>query len=129
MRVNVWRKSFDGMNILLGSIPFKIKFEVGMQDRWETLGQIDYYNNIVHLDPDLHERDMLTTVLHELIEFINRSQEIGLTHHVITVLETSLMQIITQNPHLFRIYVDEAERDIFENVGDKENEEAKVTTA
>jgi hypothetical protein len=100
-----------------------------MQRRFETMGQINYYENIIYIDPDLHERDMLKTLLHEIVEFINRNQEIGLSHHIITDLETGIMRAIMQNPHLFKIYVDEAERDVFENVGEKEEVEITVAEA
>ena len=131
MKSNIWRDTLNGMNLLLGSIPFRIVYDKNMCRRFDTMGQINYHENIIYLDPDFHERDTLQVILHELIEFINRNHELGLPHQVITALETGLMNIIMQNPHLFSIFVDEAQRDVFENVGGKDNEEEEnnITTA
>ena len=130
MKSNIWRDKLSGMNLLLGSIPFKLLYDKEMCRRFEVMGQINYHENIIYIDPDLHERDTLQTILHELIEFINRNNEIGLQHHVLTDLEIGLMGIIMQNATLFQIFVDEAKRDIFENVGEKDEEEEKdITTA
>ncbi len=131
MKSNIWRGKFDGMNLLLGSIPYQVRYDKGMCRRFDTMGQINYHENLIYLDPDFHERDTLQTILHELIEFINRNHELGLPHQVITALETGLMGILMQNPHLFQIFVDEAQRNVFENVGGTEGEEEEnnITTA
>ena len=76
MKSNVWREKLRGMNLLLDAIPFKLKYELDMERRFSNLGQICYYDNAIYIEPDLHERDMLQTILHEIFEFINRNRDI-----------------------------------------------------
>lgn len=54
------------------------------------------YERIVFAD-DIPNNFILTTLIHEIIETINWSFEMGLSHQNITTLETSLIAILKDN--------------------------------
>ncbi len=53
--------------------------------------------NIIKIDNQMNIDEQSSTLLHEIIEFINEMYELKLNHKTITCLETSLYQVLHDN--------------------------------
>lgn len=52
---------------------------------------------IIEINPDYPEGTQESTLIHEILEAINWSSEIGLEHRQISALETGLYQVLKDN--------------------------------
>lgn len=56
------------------------------------------HHNKIFLDGSVHKQIQESTLLHEIIEIINFHYQLKLEHRTITLLETSLYQVLEDNP-------------------------------
>jgi hypothetical protein len=65
----------------------------------DEFGQFFYYPTPeIHISKDLKGIPYYSTLVHELLEMVNGVYELGLSETKIRILETSLMQLMCQNP-------------------------------
>ena len=127
-KFNKLLEAMQGATVELQGIPYTIKIEEGLAQHNDAVGQIRYYEQEIALEPSLPPFEFFSTILHEFIEFVNKKFELDLEHHQIQVLETSLFQILVDNPWYMKsvletLYVDKAT-----NTKTKSKEKAKVFT-
>ena len=75
-------------------------FRVEMDKPYNELGAMgrSHFNTmLIQIASDSGKQQMESTVLHEIIELCNVALEMELSHHAISVLETSLYQTLTAN--------------------------------
>jgi hypothetical protein len=70
----------------------------GLLDLYELLGQIRHYDHEIDIDDTIGTSDYVSTVIHEVMEAINRRYGMDLNHSVITVLEVGFFQFLRDNP-------------------------------
>lgn len=56
----------------------------------------------IKLDAGIALQNRESTLLHEIIEAINYHYELKIEHHVISTLESTLYQVIKDNPDIFK---------------------------
>lgn len=85
------------------SIPSQLKIgghtvEVVFQE-WASnrLGAADLTPNKLYINSTLPTQQQESTLLHEVLEYINDSCDLGLTHIQIATLETMLYQVLKDN--------------------------------
>jgi len=79
-----------------------IKLDQWLASSEDRYGESSSMRGQITLDstqPILHQQ---STLLHEILETINKDNEIGLEHRQITTLATQLHQVITDNPNIFK---------------------------
>jgi hypothetical protein len=72
-----------------------------LDESGEDLGSCDSSKHEIVLYRQ-HEDSLKTTLLHEVVEAMDMAMEWDLEHKVITQLETTLFQIIKDNPKLIK---------------------------
>ena len=58
--------------------------------------------NKIWVDARQNKSQREATLIHEIIEAINYHYELGLEHHKICTLETSIYQVLKDNPQYFK---------------------------
>lgn len=77
----------------IGGRKFSIEYIKGLADN----GSTDFDNNIILIKDNMSVDNKLSTVLHELLEVINETYDLNLSHQTIQTLEAGLFQVIKDN--------------------------------
>ena len=86
--------------IKIGGIKYKIeKMHPSSSD---ACAKINFEQAIIFLDYDLNSDVALSSLLHEVIETISKTNELEIPHHCIQTLETQLFQVLRDNPDVFK---------------------------
>ena len=64
----------------------------------DRIGQCNVARNRIEIGSYLPEDKKMSTLLHEVLEWINGEYDLGLTHQAISSLEQSLYAFMRQNP-------------------------------
>jgi hypothetical protein len=102
------REKWEGKIVDLVSVPHTLHFDPELLGRESSLGAIWHYQNEIQLEYSLKPRDLLTTLLHEFLESINKRYDLRLPHQKIQTLEAGLFQVMMSNPDIFQEFVNEA---------------------
>jgi len=62
-----------------------------------AIGSCSNGSQDITIEADLHSETQSTVLLHEVIEAINASMNLGLKHKTISALETALYGVLTSN--------------------------------
>jgi hypothetical protein len=57
----------------------------------------------IKIDKSLPEQQKHSTLIREILEIIDFIYELGLEHRTITILESAIHQVITDNPEAFKM--------------------------
>lgn len=76
------------------TIDFECKF---IDDEVYKLGSFDIVKHVIEIRKGLEKSRAESTLLHELIEWLNNDLELGIEHKSITTLAEGLYQIIADN--------------------------------
>jgi hypothetical protein len=87
---------------------FTIHFHKDLERRFERLGQADPLRGVIWLDADAHERNSLSTLLHEVVELIVTGNAIKMDHQDIVILENGLFMFCMRNIKVLEILLAEA---------------------
>jgi hypothetical protein len=60
-------------------------------------GQIDSNGQLIHIATDMTIQQLVSTILHEILEALNYHMCLGLDHDTVSRLETGLYQTLTSN--------------------------------
>lgn len=121
-------EAMHGATVEMQGIPYTVLIEEGLAQHADAVGQIRYYEQEIALDPSLPPFEFFSTILHEFIEFINRKFELELEHQQIQILETSLFQILVDNPWYMKSILETLYADQSTHTKAKSKEKAKVST-
>ena len=110
IRKNAIRDRIDGKKIKVGGIKFSIGHRARLLERFQVTGQTDFFNSSILLDSNLTEGNTLLTLWHEMIECVNRHQHIDMPHDLIESLETSLFDLLVDNPMILKLFLDYANK-------------------
>jgi hypothetical protein len=100
----------EGKVVDLVSVPHRIHFDPELMAKESNLGVIYHYRNEIHIEYSLKPRDLLTTLLHEFLESINKRYELKLPHQKIQMLEAGIFQIMMSNPTIMQEFVNEGRK-------------------
>jgi len=103
-----YKERMEGLVLNIGDQYFTIHFHKDLERRFERLGQADPLRGVIWLDDEGHERNTLTTLIHEIVEMVITSNTIRLDHHDIVVLENGFFQFCMKNPKVLAILMEEA---------------------
>ena len=67
----------------------------------DTLGRSCGNTLRIEIDDSIPHENKVSTLLHEILEQINFRYELCLEHKQITILESTLYQVIKDNPEIF----------------------------
>lgn len=60
-------------------------------------GSADFDKQIINIKAGLHPEQTTSTLFHEIIEIINDTYDLNLTHQTIQTIEASLFQVLKDN--------------------------------
>jgi hypothetical protein len=90
------------MKIKIGGIMYEVTKVKNLARDRGCLGECCVNSAEIHLDEELSENLADKVLLHEIIEAINLENEMELKHRNITILESSLYQVLIDNPEIFK---------------------------
>lgn len=85
------------MNIKIGGINYEVKYKKNLARDRGNLGECCGNSAEIGLDEDINKNVKDKVLLHEIIEAINFEYELKLEHEKISILESTLYQIIIDN--------------------------------
>jgi hypothetical protein len=103
-----YKEKMEGLVLNIGDQYYTIHFHKDLERRFDRLGQADPLRGIIWLDEDGHERNTLTTLIHEIVETVVTSNTIRMEHHDICILENGFFQFCMKNPKVLEILAEEA---------------------
>jgi len=89
------------MNLKIGGQDVLVKLVPNLCSDEGALGRFNTRSYDVEIDESLSGATKEATLLHEIIEAINKLCELDLEHNVICTLETMLYQVLSDNLILF----------------------------
>ena len=91
------------MKIRVMGIDVEIVYEKDLGRQHEHTGIYDPVKSIIKIDADLNKQEQGRILIHEILEVINRSLDLGLNHDAqINKLDASLYQVIADNFDVLR---------------------------
>ena len=72
---------------------FKLKYVDGLADN----GSVDFTQQVILINKNLTEEEKRSTILHEVIEILNSSYNLELSHQTISTLEIGLFSFFKYN--------------------------------
>jgi hypothetical protein len=76
---------------------YNIKFEDDLLAVHECAGYANIFGNEIHIDSSVTPDDMVTVMVHEVVELIGRMNELGLEHKQVTILAQGISQFLKSN--------------------------------
>lgn len=110
LRNNRSRDLLSRVSLKLQGSLVPIAFKARLLERHQVCGQTDFYNENILLDANLTEAETLSTILHEIMEFLNKKHKLGLEHDIICSLEALLFDVMANNPAYIEVLLDYARR-------------------
>jgi len=98
VRKNKARDRLLGKVIKAGGTKFTIAAKARLLERFGVVGQTDFFNQTILIDSNLSEDQTLVTLLHEMIECVNKKYYMDLPHDLINALEVHLFETLINNP-------------------------------
>jgi len=68
----------------------------------ETLGHIDYTNQVIRLSEQYNSKTQLSTLIHELIHYVDHFSGMGLEENKIEAMENGLVALMKLNKQFFK---------------------------
>lgn len=89
--------------VRIGGLDFKLVRGHSRHEDLNTLGYMDSKRAEIGIYDDSVSEDIKkNTLIHEIVEAINDLNDLQLDHKDITVLGTSITQVLNDNPHIFK---------------------------
>lgn len=101
-RANGARDRLVGTKLKVGGTNFTVGAKGRMLERFGVAGQTDFYNDTILVDSNMTEGNTLSTILHELLECMNKRFSMELHHELIDELEAHLFSVLVDNPALLK---------------------------
>ena len=79
--------------IKVGGLVFRVKDVSGLAD----YGSTDFDRQIILIKKELTDDNKESTLYHEIVEIINNTYDLNLSHQTIQTIEASIFQIIKDN--------------------------------
>ena len=95
------KEKLDMAYISICDMPYVIQNQEDLLEKYQLLGQVQHYVHAIILDGAVGDIDRVSTLIHEILEVINKRYEMGLPHETITVLENQLFSVLFRNVDLF----------------------------
>jgi hypothetical protein len=105
------RRWLEQTRVHIGGLDYKVKFEEGLWMRTGTPGHVQMTTNVITIDPTISDGNVLTVLLHEIIEAIDHRYNLGSHHYVIKTYEVALFSFLVNNRELIALYGDGMEAD------------------
>lgn len=84
-------------------------YSVEIRDAMSSFGKGSLSEGRIILDEEQCEGQLLSTLIHEVIELINSQLELKMAHNMICGVETGLYQFLVENGVDIKVLLDEAE--------------------
>ena len=91
------RRWLEQTRVHIGGLDYTVKFEEGLWMRTGTPGHVQMTTNVITIDPTISDGNVLTVLLHEIIEAIDHRYNLGSHHHVIKTYEVALFSFLVNN--------------------------------
>jgi len=91
------RKDKNNMLIKIGGCKYSVNFVDDLARDADAQGRSCGNALWIEVDSNLPKQNQESTIIHEILEQINYRYNIGLEHHQICLLETSIYQVIKDN--------------------------------
>lgn len=111
----------NGLEVDILDLTFTVEFEKNLVGRWGTPGQIGFHLvNTIFLDPDVTDQELLSVLIHEILEGILKRFNIEVPHHVISSLEVGFYNLLLNNSDFVNLFIDSIPiEDSNESIADK----------
>ena len=115
VRKNKIRDALIDTVLKIGGSKFTIAARARLLERFGVVGQTDFFGMSILMDSNLTEDQTLVTLLHEIIECINKKYYLSLPHDLINALEVHIFETLINNPHFLKELLRYAQRYIKTN--------------
>lgn len=120
IRKNKIRDRLVNKKLKIGGTKFTLGAKSRLLERFGVIGQTDFFNQSILVDSNITEDQTLVTILHEMIECINKKYYLELPHDLINALEVHLFETLTNNPIYLKELLQYAKRYSVDSEGTKE---------
>ena len=84
--------------IKIGGVWVDVKYISGQEHFPDGESGLALFNqHLIKIDDSMKKEEQESTLIHEILEFINKMWELGLDHKTICCLEVSLYQVLKDN--------------------------------
>jgi hypothetical protein len=104
-------KKIENLNLDILGFPYKVNFVEGLITRFKTTGCAAVWGSDIQIDPDISNLDILSSILHEIIEVMFRKTDTPYKHEIISRIETFLMLLLIDNPELMELALETAKKE------------------
>lgn len=105
------QKKVTNLHLNVLGFPYKVIFEEELINRHNLTATASVWGSEVHVDPSITNLDILSSILHEIIEVMFRKTETKYEHEIISRIEIFLMALIIENPELMELIVETAKKE------------------
>jgi hypothetical protein len=104
-------KKIENLYLDVLGFPYKVKFVEDLVSRFNITGCASVWGSDIQLDPSVSNLDILSSLLHEVIEVMLRKTETKFEHELVTRFETFLMLLIIDNPELMELILETTKKE------------------
>ena len=98
VRKNSIRDNLVDEQLKIGGTKFTLAAKARLLERFGVVGQTDFFNQSILVDSNITEDQTLVTILHEMLECINKKYYLSLPHDLINALEVHIFETLMNNP-------------------------------
>ena len=104
-------KKIENLNLNVLGFPYTVEFEKDLISRFNVTGCASVWGSKIQIDSSVSNLDILSSLLHEIIEVMFRKTETKYEHEIIARFEIFLMTVIIENPELLRLILETAKKE------------------
>lgn len=104
-------KKVEDLNLDILGFPYKVNFEENLIGRFNVTGCASVWGSDIQIDPSVSNLDILSSLLHEIIEVMFRKTDTEYKHEIISRFEIFLMLLIIDNPELMELILETAKKE------------------
>lgn len=105
------RKKIENLSIDILGFPYKVEFVKDLIKRFNVAGCASIWGSEIQIDPEVSNLDIISSLLHEIIEVMLRKTETKYEHELVSRFETFLMLLLIDNPELMEIAIETAKKE------------------
>lgn len=104
-------KKIENLDLDILGFRYKVSFVKGLIDRFNITGCASVWGSDIQIDPSISSLDILSSILHEILEVMLRKTDTKFEHEIIGKLETFLIMLFVDNPELMEIILETTKKE------------------
>ena len=104
-------KKLEQMNLDVLGFPYKVYFVKDLISRFNVTGCASVWGSDIQIDPSVSNLDILSSILHEIVEVMLRKTETKFDHEIVSRFETFLIMLFVENPELMELILETAKKE------------------